>query len=150
MPWLPASAIRTGGTLTFRLSATPNAAWGSAPTDSPPSFGTGQLPAVAYSQPSGSTNVTVGSPSTIELGVAPAGSQSTAVHWQLTPPPAGLTVTPSSGTLTVAASSGGQPSVSQPLALTASTPGSYALHFQVQTAQGVSLPPVVLDVNAAA
>ncbi len=149
LPWLPASAIRTGGTLTFTLSATPNAAWGSAPTDSPPSFGTAQLPAVAYSQPSGATNVTVGSTATIELGVAPAVSASTTVHWQLAPPPAGLTVTPSSGALTVAASCGGQPSVSQPLALTASAPGSYALHFEVQTAQGVSLPPVVLDVTAA-
>ena len=32
---------------------------------------------------------------------------------------------------------------------TASAPGAYTLRFDLQTAQGVSLPPVVLDVTAA-
>ena len=148
MNWLPASAIQTGGTLTFTLGATPDATWGSAPSESPPSFGTDQLPAVGYSQPSGGTQLTVGTPATVQLGAAPAGVARTAVHWQLTSPPAGLTATPSSGTLQVAASCSGQTAEVQPVTVTALAAGSYALRFQLQTANGVSLPPVVLDVAA--
>ena len=33
--------------------------------------------------------------------MAPAGDQATTVHWQAVPDPSGLTVTPSSGTLTL-------------------------------------------------
>jgi len=148
LPWLPASAIQTGGTLHFTLSSAPDASWGAAPADSPPSFGAGQLPAVGYSQPSGATALTVGMPATVQLGAAPAVAQSTKVAWHASPP-AGLTVTPSSGTLTVAASCSGEPPVSQPVSLTASAAGSYALRIHLQTASGVSLPPVVLDVTAA-
>ena len=36
--WLPESFVAEGGVLEFRLSATPNKAWGSAPADAPPSF----------------------------------------------------------------------------------------------------------------
>ena len=101
MPWLPASVLNAGGTLRFTLSGTPDAAWGSSADASPPSFGTGQLPAVGFSLPSGATTVTAGQPATIQIGVASAGVQATTVHWQAVPDPSGLTVTPSSGTLTL-------------------------------------------------
>jgi putative alpha-1,2-mannosidase len=36
--WLPESFVETGGTLKFTLSATPDTAWASGPSDAPPSF----------------------------------------------------------------------------------------------------------------
>jgi predicted alpha-1,2-mannosidase len=38
-PWLPASFAEKGGTLDFNLVKTPDQSWGSAPKDTPPSFG---------------------------------------------------------------------------------------------------------------
>ena len=37
-PWLPASVTETGAHLDFTLGRSPNTAWGSAPSDTPPSF----------------------------------------------------------------------------------------------------------------
>jgi hypothetical protein len=82
MPWLPASVLKSGGNLDYTLSGTPDPTWGSSPDDSPSSSGSGQLPAVGFSQPSGATTVTVGQPKTITIGVAAAGDQATTVHWQ--------------------------------------------------------------------
>jgi putative alpha-1,2-mannosidase len=36
--WLPESFVGSGGTLSYVLGSTPNPAWGSAPSDAPPSF----------------------------------------------------------------------------------------------------------------
>ena len=41
--YLPESIIRTGGELTFSLSANPNKVWGTAESSAPPSFGAGSL-----------------------------------------------------------------------------------------------------------
>ena len=38
-PWLPESFVTGGGTLGFRLSGSPDRAWGARPEDAPPSFG---------------------------------------------------------------------------------------------------------------
>ena len=80
-PWLPASAITSGGILTFGLSATADPAWGSAPADSPPSFVTGQAPAVGYSVPSGGMALVVGRPATFQLGVKEIAAGGPAVRW---------------------------------------------------------------------
>jgi len=37
-PWLPESFVSGGGTLGFRLSGSPDRAWGARPEDAPPSF----------------------------------------------------------------------------------------------------------------
>ena len=150
MPWLPASVLNAGGTLRFTLSGTPDAAWGSSAEASPPSFGTGQLPAVGFSLPSGATTVTAGQPATIQIGVAAAGAQATTVHWQAVPDPSGLTVTPSSGTLTLAPA-GCTPTAptTQSLSITApgTATGSASLRINLSAANGVTLPPVVVDVQ---
>ncbi len=52
-PWLPASVLRTGATLSYTLASSPDPTWASSSSDSPPSYGTGQLPAVGFSLPSG-------------------------------------------------------------------------------------------------
>ena len=149
MPWLPASVLSAGGTMRFTLSGTPDAAWGSSVDASPPSFGTGQLPAVGFSLPSGATSVTAGQPATIQIGVASAGVQATTVHWQAVPSSSGLTVTPSSGTLTLMPA-GCTPTApaTQSLSITASAAaGSSSVRVNLSTADGLALPPVVVDVQ---
>ncbi len=157
LPWLPASVLQTGGRLAYSLSAGPHPAWGSAPSDGPPSFGAGALPAVGFSSPSGAVSVTVGQPATVQLGAAPAQAGVRSVHWQIASESPGLAVTPSSGTLPLGAtaSSGsirsGCPTphaMTQGLTVTASAAGSYALRVTLTAADGTALPPVVVDVTA--
>jgi predicted alpha-1,2-mannosidase len=156
LPWLPASALRTGGTLQYTLSDTADPAWGSAPGATAPSFGAGQLPAVGFSQPSGATTVTAGQPATIRIGLALAGKEATTVHWQAVPDPNGLTVTPSTGTFMVTSANAGtdncnaSPTVpaTQSLSVTAAAAGPYALRVDLSTTSGHTLPPIVIDVQA--
>jgi predicted alpha-1,2-mannosidase len=154
LPWLPASTLRTGGTLDYTLSASADPTWGSAPDAAPPSFGSGQLPAVGFSNPSGASTLTAGRPAAITLGLAPAGSEGTTVRWQVVPSP-GVTVTPSSGTLAVAPtqSSAGSPacgpttSPTQTLSVMAPAATSAVLRVELSTTGGATLPPVVLDLQ---
>jgi len=155
-PWLPASVLRTGGTLDYTLSATADSAWASTPDAAPPSFRTGQLPAVGFSLPSGATTLTAGQPTSIQIGLALAGDDAATVHWQAVPGPGGPAVTPSSGTFTLAPTRSGTghpagcrptPPVTQSLEVTAPTTGSYALRVNLSTTGGVALPPVVVDVQ---
>jgi predicted alpha-1,2-mannosidase len=153
LPWLPASALTTGGTMHYVLSGTPDTEWASSPSARPPSFGQGQLPAVGFSLPSGAASATAGQPSTIQLGIALAGDQATTVRWQAVANPTGLTVSPSSGTLMLAQSHGDAagcappPPASQPLSVTAPAAGSYSVRVNLSTTSGVTLPPVVVDVG---
>ena len=155
LPWLPATVIKTGGTLTYTLLSSPDPTWASSPAASPPSFGAGQLPVVAFSVPSGAASVAAGQPTTVQIGAALAEGQAASVRWEATSMPRGLAVSPSSGTLTLAPATGGPSATAacgrpfrfmQPLTVTAATPGSYSLRVALTTAGGVALPPVVLDV----
>ena len=149
LPWLPASVIKTGATLDFTLSAKPDRSWGADPADAPPSYTAGQLPAVGYSVPSGAVALTAGQSTTIQLGAASANGHAVTVDWQVGALPAGVTVTPSAGTLTT--SSCEQPSpATTGLHVTAATPGTYPLDITLHTASGADLPPVVTDVTAGA
>ncbi|WP_328613750.1 GH92 family glycosyl hydrolase [Amycolatopsis sp. NBC_00355] len=98
-PWLPESFAVNGGRLDFSLGTSPTS-WGSAKGDVPPSFRDGEVPVRGrvgpgriVVAPGGSTPATV----TAE-GITGQGK----VTWHAKPP-AGITVTPSSGTLTVGA-----------------------------------------------
>ena len=153
-PWLPASALRSGGTLRYALASTPDATWAATADASPPSYGTGALPAVGFSLPSGSVSLTEGQPAAVQLGVAPANDAAGQVAWHVSSIPPGMQVTPTSGTLTLTratpkgGSGGGctpQP-VRQTLHVTGQAAGSAVLRVDLRTAGGVALPPVVLDV----
>jgi predicted alpha-1,2-mannosidase len=140
-PWLPASVITTGGTLSYGLSAVPDTAWGSAPAARPPSYGAGRIPAVGYSVPSGAVTVGVGRTATVHLGVQPAEAGRSTVAWVAGG--SGLTVSPDSGHLVVGAGS------TVPVSVVASGPGTHVLEVHMATAAGKALPPVVIDVDAA-
>jgi hypothetical protein len=157
LPWLPASVIQTGGSLHFTLSSSPDPGWASSPADSPPSFGSGELPAVGFSSPSGATSLVAGQPASVELGAASAGGDASTVHWQVASVPSGLQVSPSSGTLAFAAANvsagsatncGRPSSATQALTVTAAAAGTYSVRINLTTASGTQLPPVVLDVAA--
>jgi len=98
-PWLPESFAVNGGRLDFTLGTSPTS-WGSGASDAPPSFRDGEVPVRGrvgpgrvVVAPGGSTSATV-----IAEGITGQGK----VTWHAKPP-AGITVTPSSGTLTVGA-----------------------------------------------
>ncbi len=145
-PWLPASVIHTGGTLTYRLSDTPDTSWGFSPASSPPSFGMGRLPAVGFSTPSGGMSLHVGQPATIQLGIKEIAAGGPAVRWSAGTV-RGLTLSAESGVLTPPPSSGcSSPGpVMQPLTVAASAPGSFSVVMRLETVTGITLPPVVLD-----
>jgi hypothetical protein len=159
--------------LTFGLGSTPDPSWGADPGSSPPSYGTGLLPAVGFTTPGGGTTVTAGQSTTVQLGAALAGAGSPTVQWSATG--TGLDVSPARGrlvlggpsahsgrresaacpapatataTATATASSTATAPASQRLTVTAPTAGSYVLDIHLQTASGTALPPVVLDVDA--
>ncbi|AHH97070.1 GH92 family glycosyl hydrolase [Kutzneria albida] len=97
--WLPESFAVDGGTLDYALAATPNTSWGAAAADAPPSFREGEVP-VRGSVGPGSVVLDPGGQSTSATVTAEGITGSGTVTWQANPP-AGVTVTPSSGTLTV-------------------------------------------------
>lgn len=146
-PWLPSSILTTGGTLTYGLSTSPDASWGAATTDAPPSYATGRLPDLGYSVPSGGTSLQVGRPTTIELGSREIDA-GTAVRWSVAPV-SGLTLSATGGLFTSPPSTGctaGRPAT-QSFTVTASAPGSFPLDVAMQTTTGVVLPPVVIDLK---
>ncbi len=142
-PWLPASVVATGGTLTYGLSDTPDPGWAAAPTASPPSYGTGRLPAVGFTIPDGETTVALHQPGTLRLGVQSAQAAPSRVEWQATG--TGLNVSPGGGQLESGPAEGTPPT--QVLIISASTPGDHRLQIRLRTAQGVALPPVDVEVQ---
>ncbi|HEX4788130.1 MAG TPA: GH92 family glycosyl hydrolase [Actinospica sp.] len=118
--WIPASdLVGTGGRdsaptrIDAVISSTPNTHWAAAPADAPPSyqagpldFPTGVVPASVSSRPT-SLTATAGSSTTatltFDLGVGAYGDQASKIkqlHWTAQPP-AGVTVSPASGTVAV-------------------------------------------------
>ena len=154
-PWLPSSIISTGGTLTYRLSATADPAWGAAPAGSPPSFTAGRLAAVGFSVPSGGMALHVGQPATIQLGVKEIGTGTAPVQWS-TAGVSGLTLSARSGAFTggtgAASDSAGcsgaetQPQT-QSITVDAARAGRFTVVVQLESA-GTTLPPVVMDLVA--
>ena len=162
-PWLPASVLTTGAVLDYGLSSRPDPSWGTGPGAAPPSYGTGRLPAVGFSLPSGATTVAAGQTTTVRLGAAAAQPGVSVVHWSATG--TGLTVTPSSGQLevggdcpspTTASPTTASPTTVSPttvspttisLTVGAAAPGSFVLDVALEDAEGTPLPPVAVDVH---
>ena len=152
-PWLPASVLKSGATLTYSLSGSPDSGWASSPAAVAPSFGEGSAPAVGYSEPSGGITVTQGQPASVRLGVAPAGADGVDVDWSVPSAPSGVSVTPSSGVLKLTSTSsrgtcGTTRDATESLSLTATAVGTFPVRIQLRTTGGTALPPVVLDVTA--
>ncbi|HVV09058.1 GH92 family glycosyl hydrolase [Amycolatopsis sp.] len=100
-PWLPESFVANGGTLDYTLSGTPDTSWGSAPADAPPSFRDGETPALSFVDPA-SVVVPSGGSGTTTIGAQDLSGTTRTWHWSAAPP-AGVTLTPSSGDIAVPA-----------------------------------------------
>jgi predicted alpha-1,2-mannosidase len=146
--WVPASAVLSGGALSLTTASGENQAWGAAPEDAPASYGTGAAPAVGFTQPGGRVAASAGASTQARVGVQAAGHDALNVTWTAQSPP-GVTVTPSSGTLHLAATAAGsataRTSVPVTVAVSPGTSGTPAVRFSL-TAAGTPLPPLVLDV----
>lgn len=94
---LPQPLASRGGALDFALSTRPSTTWATDRDDAPPSYRSGEDPAVAYWSPSGSVAVKPGATTHVALGVQDTSGART-VRWT-THAPEGVTVTPSRGTL---------------------------------------------------
>jgi predicted alpha-1,2-mannosidase len=145
-PWLAPDFITKSGTLDYTLSNTPNTSWGAAANDAPPSYQTGEVgtfvsfkPGRAVAAPGGSTQVSI-------LGQNVDGN-ATSIKWSATAP-AGLSVSPTSGSFNVPGNGTGNQSFTVSAAA-GTAEGYYNITFSAQTSSGQQLPPVSLPVVVA-
>lgn len=142
-PWLPESFVADGGTLDYTVSQTPDTHWGAAPADAPPSFRDGEVGQRSYVTPSRLV-VPDGGTGSAAVGVQDISGAGAAVTWSAAPEN-GVTVSPSSGKITVAA---GQ-KATQPISVTvakATAEGSYKVPI---TFDGGAIPGATLTVLVA-
>jgi hypothetical protein len=100
--------------------------------------------------------VRAGQPTTIQLGVVPAGSGGVTVRWNAGG--SGLAVSPADGQVTIGPSTSRATTgttacapagaATQALTVTAPAAGAYVLDVHLQTEGGTALPPVVVDIDA--
>jgi predicted alpha-1,2-mannosidase len=160
--WLQASDLTGTGnrdslvsSIGFDLGATPDQSWASGAGQEPPSyqagplqFPQGQVPATATTSPA-TTTVTAGASAkatlTFDVGVGSAAPDPTAlktVSWTATPP-AGITVSPSSGTLQVNADG----TASTPVTFSAAsdvTQGFNSVSFALSSTPAEPLPALTV------
>ncbi|GER92141.1 hypothetical protein KDW_63030 [Dictyobacter vulcani] len=145
-PWLPESFIANGGTLQYTVGSTPNTTWGSSAADAPPSYHYGEIPTLVSLNP-GRITVAPGAQVQASITAQNISNAATTVQWSATPP-AGLTLTPASGSFTVAANSNAQQSFT--IAAGANmAEGVYSIPLTAQTSTGVKLPISALTVVVA-
>ncbi|MFB9907909.1 GH92 family glycosyl hydrolase [Allokutzneria oryzae] len=101
--WLPESFVERGGTVEFALSATPQGSWGTASDSAPPSFRDGESGQRGYLDPS-RVVVASGGKGETRIGAQDFSGKGAKVRFHTGSPPVGLSVSPSSGELTLPAS----------------------------------------------
>lgn len=144
-PWLRYSDLNRGGTMRYDLTGIPNKSWGSAPDDAPPSDGTGQRSAFTAVSPADGTIIAPGKQDTLQVRVTNVGDKPLSVHWSAKAPE-GLSLSPSSGSLTVPAGGGAQ----APITVTAgSTEGRYTVPVSLNLADGTALPAASAHLSVA-
>ncbi|WP_329139382.1 GH92 family glycosyl hydrolase [Streptomyces sp. NBC_01476] len=96
---LPASFATRGGALDFSLSTRPDTHWATGAGAAPPSYRSGEVPAVGYLTPTGTQVLPGGSSLPATVGASTLAGHAGKVRWTAASDVAGVTVTPSSGTL---------------------------------------------------
>jgi putative alpha-1,2-mannosidase len=100
-PWLPESFAQQGGTLNFTMSATPDKTWGTAASDAPPSFRDGEQTALPFIDPNRLV-IGPGGSDTAQIGAQDLSGNGLTATWTATPP-AGITLSATSGSVDVPA-----------------------------------------------
>jgi predicted alpha-1,2-mannosidase len=147
---LPASFATKGGALEVGLSTRPDTRWATDAKAAPPSYRAHEVPAVGYLTPTG-TQVTPGGTSLpATVGVSTLAGHAGKVRWTAASDVAGVSVTPSSGTLDL--SHAATASVPVTIAVAQDTPSGYhPVKVGFTSADGTTLPggSVVVTVPAA-
>ncbi len=175
--YLPPSILTTGAALDVKLGSVPNAGWASAASDAPPSWTTGQAPAIATMSPSGQVVVKPGGSTTVDLVIKSTTAKAQTVSWRAIPS-SGVKVSPTKGSVAIGGASNAAeraasskqraagtaiattPNTATPTCISAcaivpvklragTTVGSYAATFDLRSSTGAKLAPVDLDVGVA-
>jgi predicted alpha-1,2-mannosidase len=142
--YVPYSTLAKGATLDWTLGTQPTT-WGTAPQDAPPSYTAGTEPVVGYLS-SPQVTVAPGGSATVTLGAQNA--TDSAQHVQATvSAPAGLSVAPSSATISVAPS--GRGTVTLTVSASATTKQTFYRVPVTLTVGGQTLPGQTLTVLVA-
>ncbi|HLH58958.1 MAG TPA: glycoside hydrolase domain-containing protein, partial [Streptosporangiaceae bacterium] len=139
------STLSSGGTLTYNLSTTPNKSWASSASDAPPSDATGEQTALASAGPASGLIIAPGSTGTASLTVTNLTSKALSATWTATAS-SGITVSPTSGSLTVPAGSSAKADVT---VMAGQTEGTYSVSFAPKLSTGTSLPTTAVGVDVA-
>ncbi|MEV5750457.1 GH92 family glycosyl hydrolase [Actinoallomurus sp. NPDC052308] len=147
---LPASFATSGGALDIDLSTRPDTHWATGDKAAPPSYRAHEVPAIGYITPTG-TQVTRGGTSLpATVGVSALAGHAGKVRWTATSDVAGVSVTPSSGTLDL--THAGTAHVPATIAVAQGTASGYhPVKVMFHAADGTTLPggTVVVTVPAA-
>lgn len=144
-PWTTFTKLTKGASLDFDLGTAPNTTWGTAASAAPPSDGTGQTPAFTSVGPS-SLIEEPGATQAGNVSVTNVSSRKLTVKWSLTAEK-GVTVSPTSGSITVAPGA----TETAPLKVTAdaTSEGRYSIGATFKTASGRHLPSSSVSVSVA-
>jgi predicted alpha-1,2-mannosidase len=142
--YLPDDLVTAGGTVNEVLSATPNTSFGTTAADAPASDRSGLAAALGYTE--GSTVVIApGASGSITIGARNLLSTAQNVTWSIASAQ-GLTASPSSGTLRLAANGDG----SRAVTITApATEGRYTVTINYRSGTGAALPSVTTEIDVA-
>jgi predicted alpha-1,2-mannosidase len=143
--YLDYSTLSSGATLDYDLSTTPNTSWASSPSAAPPSDATGEQTALASAGPASGLITAPGSTGTATLTVTNLTSQPVTANWTASAS-SGVTVSPTSGSVTVAGGSSAKASVT---VTAGQTEGSYSVSFATKLSTGTSLPTTAVGVDVA-
>jgi predicted alpha-1,2-mannosidase len=144
--WVDYRTLTRGASLDWSLGTTPTS-WGSAPADAPPSYTDGLRPVVGFLS---DQNVTIapGSSAAVQVGAQNATATGQSVHVDLSAPGgSGLSVSPSSGTISVA--SNGRSTLPVTVSAAASAPLGFNWVTATLTMPGGATQTVKLEVLVA-
>jgi predicted alpha-1,2-mannosidase len=147
---LPASFATRGGTLDIGLASRPDTHWAAGADAAPPSYRADEVPAIGYLTPTGTQVTPAGTSLPATVGAATLAGQAGTVRWTAGSDVAGVSVTPSSGTLNLAHAR--TASVPVTIKVADGTPSGYhPVKVSFRTADGKTLPggAVVMTVPAA-
>ncbi|MBD0738857.1 GH92 family glycosyl hydrolase [Streptomyces sp. CBMA29] len=143
-PWVPASFVTRGGTLDYTLGGTANTTWGSAAKNAPPSFRDGEAPFFASTDP-GQVKIEPGGSADAAIKLSTIQDKKVDVRWTAKPP-AGITLKPASGTVTVP--KGGATSAKLSVSVAADTKsGVYTIPITLTDSHGGTAPGASLSVT---
>jgi predicted alpha-1,2-mannosidase len=143
-PWVPASFVTRGGTLDYTLGGTADKTWGSSAKDAPPSFRDGEAPFFASTDP-GQVKIEPGGSADSALKLTTIQDKKADVRWTAKPP-AGITLTPASGKVTVPKNGAASAKLSVSVA-EGTKSGVYAVPITLTSSHGGTAPPASLSVT---